>query len=76
MDSRWEKVVLPEEEGPAIMTKRTSFREAISAAMSPIFFSIMASWARMRGVAPPWEMVVFSSATLEAFSASERSVDP
>ena len=35
----------------------------------------MASWARIRGVAPPWEMVVFSSATLEAFSAWERRVD-
>ena len=28
VDSRWEKVVLPEEEGPAIIIKRTSFRGA------------------------------------------------
>lgn len=56
VDRRWEKVVFPEEEGPAIITKRTSRRLAISSAMSPICFSIRASWDRIIWVAPPWEI--------------------
>ena len=71
MDRRCENVVFPEDDGPAIMTKRTSFRAAIYAAMSPIFFSIIASLDRMSCMVLPCETAAFNSATLDAFSASE-----
>ena len=60
---RREKVVLPELDGPAIMTSFL-FRFAISIAMLPIVFSKIASCIRMSSSVPPWTMQSFSAATL------------
>ena len=43
MESLWEKLVLPEEEGPAIMTNFTFSLPAMSLAISPIIRSCFAS---------------------------------
>ena len=66
---RWAKVVLPEEEGPAIITNFTFSRSAILAAISARRFSCSASWTRINRCICPAAMRSLSAPT---FSRSMR----
>ena len=64
MESLWEKLVLPEEEGPAIMTNFTFSLPAISFAISPIIRSCFASCTRIRSLTEPLQICSFRSPTV------------
>ena len=58
-----EKVVFPDEEGPAIITSFTFPLFIISSAISPIFFSIYASEIRIISLVIPFAIISLSEPT-------------
>ena len=76
MISRWAKVVLPEEEGPAISTTRAPERTVCSAICS-MLRSWMASLTRMRSRKSPRSMLSLRSAAFSQLSMPfTRPVSP
>ena len=75
MESRWENVVLPEDEGPATIINFLSGCLAICSASVPIFRSIKASATRMTSLILPCATASFNAPMVPISIFSPHSAD-